>query len=55
MSATTKRHRWPKHPKGECEYYDRCLDCGLLKRMPGPRPPCTPIAPPAVRTHAPRP
>jgi len=45
MSETPKRHRWPKHDlAGECEYTDRCLDCGLLKRAPSPRPPCVPSA-----------
>jgi hypothetical protein len=58
MTETTKRHRWPKHNNQggriECEYDDRCLDCGLLKRTPGPRPACTPHSAPEVRTHAPR-
>ena len=42
--AASKRHRWPTHDNHggriECKWDDRCMDCGLLKRTPGPRPPC---------------
>ena len=45
-NTASKRHRWPKHDNHggpiECEWDDRCQDCGLLKRTPGPRSACEP-------------
>jgi hypothetical protein len=46
MTSTTTRHRWPKHDRpGACEWDDRCMQCGWLKRTPRPRPPCPGPAP----------